>query len=139
MKKEEINALLEQLERDWPIVEIIAFNELNLSDKLQDWPYQLIRFGDQLIREKSKLNEIQEIKDKVDGEEYDLLKFHSDKLLTKQEIEQYYLPRNPKVMKVNRAIEKQSMVVEYFEKCVKVLDKQQWMAKLFQDDRKYSG
>jgi hypothetical protein len=139
MKKNEVNELLDRLQREWPITEILSFNELNLSDKIQIWPFELIRFGDQFIREKSRLQEIQEVKDKVVGKEYDILKFHSDKALTKQEIEQYYLPNNPNVIKVNKVMEKQEVVVAYFENCLKALEKIQWNAKLYMDDRKYSG
>lgn len=139
MKTNEINTLLQELERDWKIVDIVSFNELNLSEKLNIWPYELVRFNDQLLREKAKLNEVEELKDRVYGKEYDQLRFHSDKSLTKQEIEQYYLPSNPDVIKVNRAVKKQEMVVDYFESCVKLLNGMVWNAKLFMEDRKHSG
>ncbi len=139
MKQEDVEALLTKLQEEWPVENLVSFSELDMSQKLQDWPYQIIRFGEKLLKERIRLRELEDMKTRRAGKVYDELKFDNDKLLTKQEIEQYYLPQDEKMIKVNAAIEKQSVIVNYFEMATKVLEKMQWNVKLYMDDRKYSG
>lgn len=139
MKLEDINALVENLQREWPIVEIVSFNELNIQEKLENLPYQIIRFGEQFIKEKAKLAELNNMKTRLECKLYDKLKFNDARSLTKQEIVLYYLPNDVNVKKIVEAIDKQTVIVEYFETCTKALDKMNWTIKIYIDDRKYNG
>lgn len=139
MTKEEISALLEKLQQEWNILELLHFNELSIADQLQHHPYTLMQYQQQYVKEKTRLDELVELKERVVGKLYDKLRFHNDKALTTKEIEVYYVPNDADVRKVNSAINKQKVVVEFFEVCIKALDKMQWSMKLYIEDRKYSG
>jgi hypothetical protein len=138
MKSNELEGLLKELQEKWPIIEEVSFNELNIQEKLQEWPFKLVQYHEQFLKEKSKLYEINELKTQEAGKIYDNLRFHSDKQLTKQEIETYYIPREPSIIKLNKAIEKQAIIVEYFSNCVDALKKITWSAKLFHEDRRFN-
>jgi hypothetical protein len=139
MNQEQVNNLLTDLQEKWPITDVVQFDDFNLADKLQNLPYQLMRFNEQYIKAKARMDELIDIKNRVTGKKYDILRFHNDKALTNKEIEQYYLPMDKDIIRVNNAIAKQEVIVNYFEVCVKSLDKLQWNIKLYMEDRKYSA
>jgi hypothetical protein len=139
MKAEEVNQLLESLHKIWNIEELVSFNEFNIQDRLQNLQYQIILYSEEFIRVKAELNRLIILRDRLSGKKYDQLRFKSDKNLTKYEIEKYYLVNDPDIIKINNTIAKQTIIVEFFETCIKALDKQNWAIKLFLDDRKYLG
>jgi hypothetical protein len=139
MTSDETTALLEQLQQQWNILELLHFNEISIADQLQHYPYTIMQYQNQFIKEKTRLNELLEVKERVIGKLYDKLRFHNDKALTNKEIEQYYIPNDKDVIKVNNAISKQSIRVEFFEVCIKALDKMQWSMKLWIDEKKLGG
>jgi hypothetical protein len=139
MKEADVTVLLTTLQEEWPILDIVSFNELNIQDKLSDQPYQLVRFQEKLIKEKARMEELLDIKTRLVGQKYDSMRFNNDKSLTTKEIESYYIPRDKDIVKINNAISKQNIIIEYFEACVKAIDKLQWSIKLFMEDRRYSG
>lgn len=139
MKQNEVDVLLIQLQEEWNVKDIVSFNELNIQDKLTDQPYQLMRFQEKLIKEKARMEELLDMKAQWAARQYDKFRFNYDKSLTKQEIEQYYLPNDKYMIKLNNTISKQNIIVEYFEMSVKAIDKLQWSIKLYMEDRRYSG
>lgn len=139
MKQADVDKLLQELQAEWPIMDLVSFNEFNIQDKLADQPYQLMRYQEKFIKEKARMEELLELRARLIGKKYDLLRFHNDKALTNKEIEQYYIPNDPDVIKVNNAISKQNVIVEYFEVCTKAIDKMQWAIKLWIEDRRYNG
>jgi len=139
MNPEEVDELLKKLQEDWPIIDVISFNEFNIQDKLQNASYQLMVYHEQYIKAKSRMDELIDIKNRAIGKKYDELRFNSDKSLTGKEIENYYLPRDKDIRKINAAIAKQQVIVNYFEACTKAIDKLNWNIKLFIDDRRIGG
>ena len=89
-----------------------------------------------LIHEKLKLEKLQEILDKKTGERYHHYRFDFNESLTKPEIERYYLPKDPEILKIKPLIQKQEIVVGFFATAVKALESVQWSMKNFIDYQK---
>lgn len=129
------NKIVDDLLKEYPIYELVAFDELNISQKLQDNPYQLIRFQDQLLKEKIRFEELEELQEKLIGELYHKYRFQSEEELSNKEIEKYYLPKDPKYLKMKEILRKQKIRIAFFELCVKGLDRQYWSMKEFANKR----
>jgi hypothetical protein len=137
MKSEEVDDLLKSLQEQWPIIEIVSFNELDVQQKLQEQPYKLIQFSEKYIKEKSRMDDLLDLKIRLSAKLYDKLRFHVDKALSTKEIEQYYMPTDGDMIKLNNAIAKQTVIINYFEMCVKAIEKQVWSIKLWMENKRY--
>lgn len=127
--------IIEDLLKEYPIYDLVAFDELNISQKLQDNPYQVIRFQDQLIKERVRYDELEELQEKLVGELYHKYRFQSEEELSNKEIEKYYIPKDPKYLKMKEILRKQKIRIGFFELCVKGLDRQYWSMKEFANKR----
>lgn len=127
--------IIEDLLKEYPIYDLVAFDELNISQKLQDNPYQVIRFQDQLIKERVRYDELEELQEKLVGELYHKYRFQSEEELSNKEIEKYYIPKDPKYLKMKEILRKQKIRIGFFELCVKGLDRQYWSMKEFSNKR----
>jgi acyl carrier protein phosphodiesterase len=127
--------IVNDLLKEYPIYDLVAFDELNISQKLQDNPYQVIRFQDQLLKEKIRYEELEELQEKLVGELYHKYRFQSEEELSNKEIEKYYLPKDPKYLKMKEILRKQKIRIAFFELCVKGLDRQYWSMKEFANKR----
>lgn len=127
--------IINELLKEYPIYELVSFDELNISQKLQDNPYQLIRFQDQLIKERIRYEELEEMLEKLVGQLYHKYRFESEEELSNKEIEKYYLPKDPKHLKMKEILRKQKIRIAFFELCVKGLDRQYWSMKEFANKR----
>lgn len=125
----ERDRILESLQEDWNIKEDVSFNEYNIKEKLETHPFKLIQYSDQLEKERFVLDRIKDIYDKVVGKRYDFYRFQMDERLTQREIEQYYLPKDEKVIKIKETLKAQEIRVKFFEICVKALEKMSWNMK----------
>ena len=128
--------IVDDLLKEYPIYDLVAFDELNICQKLQDNPYQSMKFQDQLIKEKNRYEELEELQEKLVGELYHKYRFHTEEELTNKEIEKYYIPKDPKYLKMNEILRKQKIRIAFFELCVKGLDRQYWSMKGFIDANK---
>ncbi len=127
--------IIEDLLKEYPIYDLVAFDELNIFQKLQDNPYQVIRFQDQLIKERIRYDELEELQEKLVGELYHKYRFQSEEELSNKEIEKYYIPKDPKYLKMKEILRKQKIRIGFFELCVKGLDRQYWSMKEFANKR----
>lgn len=125
--------IIEKLEVKYPISDEIGFNEYNIAEKLQNHAFLLIKYNRLLLKEKQNLEKLQEILNKVTGEKYHFYRFNFDEQLTKTEIEKYYLPKEPEIIKVQKLIQKQEIIVGFFETAVKALEAVGWNMKNFLD------
>jgi hypothetical protein len=137
MKEADVSILLAKLQEEWPILNVVSFSELDIQEKLANQPFQYIRFQEQLIKSKAKLEELLNMKAQWSARQYDKLRFESEKSLTTKEIEQYYLPNDPYMIKLNNAISKQNVIIEYFDTCCRAINQLQWNIKLYMQDRNY--
>lgn len=121
---------------EYPIYDLVAFDELNISQKLQDNPYQLMRFQDTLLKEKMRYEELEILQEKLVGELYHKFRFEYEEELSNKEIEKYYIPKDAKYLKMNEILRKQKIRIAFFELCVKGLDRQYWSMKEFINAKK---
>lgn len=124
--KSERDQIVEDLLKEYPIFELVEFNEFTISDKLKDHAYVLMKYQDLLNSEKYNLERIDMLYDKVKGERYHHYKFEFDEALQKNEIEQYYLPSDDKLLKIKALQQKQKIRVQFFEAAVNAIAKQGW-------------
>jgi len=95
--------------------EDLDWNEYNLKEKLEKNPYHYQQFRMLWLGQKNKLRKIEMMRDEYVGNLYDKLKYEGDKTLTKTEIEKYYLPKDPQVMKFNRLCLRQEIRTGVYE------------------------
>jgi hypothetical protein len=79
---------------------------------------------------------LKEFLDRIQGEAFERIQKENDLNLRTAEIEKYYLPRDPKVMKVKSALALQNFVVSYFDTAVKAIQSMGWSMKNFSDQQK---
>ena len=132
-EKSERDLIMEELLAEHPILEIVSFNEFNLEEKIREHPYMLVKYRELASKEKYALDQINDIMDRVKGEAYHHYRFEMDESLRQNEIEQYYIPRDPKVLKVKQALMKQKIRVDFFETCAKAIEKCGWAHKNYME------
>ena len=123
--------LLQELLREHNIEEMVKFDEFSIQEKLQNNAYKIVQYKELYIREKIQLDKLISLKEKIIGEQYDYYRFSYDKELRPQEITTYYLPKDEKIIQINKIIRKQEQRVEFFNLCVDALSKQAWNMKSF--------
>lgn len=134
LSKEVIEKIIIDLHKKFPITEQVKFNEFDIHEKLEKNGNLLLMYSDMLIKEETYLESIEELMEKLIGNKYDHYRFESDKNLQKVEIERYYLPKDPDILKMKNIIAHQKLRVKFFKMCVNVLNKQQWNIKTFSDN-----
>lgn len=123
--------VISDLKAKYPIEDFLTYNEFNLQDRLELLPMKIIDFQENLYRETAVYDALIEQRDILLGKLYDYYKFHGDKKLDKYEIKEYYIPTHPNKIAFDKHIRRQKWTVEYFEGCVKALDKMTWIIKDF--------
>jgi hypothetical protein len=133
MKIEERDKILNDLYAEYPLENEIEFNEFNIQEKIRSYGKLFIKYKDILIREKSALEHLLDLKSRLEGKLYDDYKFNNEKILTKQEIEKYYIPKHENIVKIKNLIDRQTIRLEFFDMAVKVIEKLSWNMKNFME------
>jgi len=133
------NKILQTLQEEYPIKELLEFNEFNVGEKLQWNSYYQEQFRLLYISEKQKLDRIIEKFDQKSGEQYDYYKYKGSKDLTKTEIERYYLPTDNELIKLKRMIKLQETRVSFFEAVVESFKSQGFNMRNFLENLKIGG
>ena len=102
-------------------MEFVQFNEFDISEKLQQHAFVLIKWQQKLDNEKFQLDKVRDLLDRVQGEAFERIQRENDMALRSTEIEKYYLPRDNKVKKVKEHLLLQEFIVKYFETGVKAI------------------
>lgn len=136
MEDIERNKIYDQLEEEYPVEDVVSYNEYNVQDKLQEHAYILMEYNKLYNIENSKLENLYDKLEVLTGKQYDHYRFEYDRELTKVEIEKYYLPQDKKIRQLKRLIEKQKVRVEFFETALKGLRSMGWNMKTFCDNMK---
>lgn len=131
-KKKLLNTLLEQ----YPIDKDVTFNEFDIQEKLKNHAFILMKYQRELEKVKYDHSKILELKEKIVCERYQYYRFNYDEQLSKPEIEKYYLPGDEKILKINKVLRMQDVKVNFFEICVRSLDKQGWNMKNYIETHK---
>lgn len=132
-KKEEI---LKELYEQYPIDEMVKFDEFSISEKLQENSYWIVEFRKELLRAQTEYEKLEDMLETLIGKQYDHYRFNDDRELDKTEIKNYYLPKDKKVIQMKRILARQKVKVEFFKYCVAGMEKQQWNMKNFLENLK---
>ena len=133
------NKILQTLQEEYPIKELLEFNEFNVGEKLQWNSYYQEQFRLLYISEKQKLDRIIEKFDQKSGEQYDYYKYKDSRDLTKTEIERYYLPTDNELIKLKRMVKLQETRVSFFEAVVESFKSQGFNMRNFLENLKIGG
>ena len=131
MTKKERDEIIAELKEQYPIEEQTTFNEFNLNDKLQENTKLYRQYKELYEHELFVYRQLEEKMDILKGKQYDFYRFESDRNLQKSEVEQYYLPRDKKILKMKDMLQKQQTRVNFFKLCMDSIDKLYWRMKAF--------
>ena len=123
--------IIEELLAEHPIESMIQFSEIDVREKLEKNEFLVVKYTELLNSEKETLERILAIKDKIIGIQYDHYRFNYQKQLKSAEIEKYYLPKDEKIIKINKILRKQKWRVEFFETATKALIRLGWNMKSY--------
>jgi len=123
--------VISELEAEYDISDLLNFNEFNIGEKLQWNAYLVEQFRMLYISEKNKLKKLETNFNKIAGEKYDYYKYKDGRDLNKPEIERYYLPSDPELVKMKRIIQLQEARVDFFEALAEAFKSQGFNMKSF--------
>jgi hypothetical protein len=127
---------IEKLNEEYPIESIVKFNDLNIQEKLKDSAFLILHYKGLYLKEKNQLDRIGTLRDKIIGERFDFYRFNYEKELRTNEIKDYYLPKDEKIIRINRLYQKQQWRVDFFEAATEALIQQGWRMKSFLDEKR---
>jgi hypothetical protein len=125
--------IVEELLKEHPIYEMVKFSDLNISQKLEENSFNIVKYRELYYKELSVLEELEVKYDKLVGMRYKFYRFEDDKEWTKPEIEKYCIPSDNKVIQMKKIIAKQKARVRFFEICYKGFEQAGWRMKSFID------
>ena len=128
--------ILEKLHHEHPIDEMVKFSDMDISDKLTENPYMIVKYRELYYKELANLDKLEMLMDKLIGERYKYYRFQDDKGYTKVEIEKYCIPSDSKIIQMKKIINNQKIRVRFFEMAYKGFEKMQWSMKSFIDTLK---
>ena len=129
--------IIEKLLEEFPIFNQLEFNEFNIEEKLRENAYLAMKYRDHAITEKNVYERMELLMEKLRGELYHHYRFEKDENLQKSEIEQYYLPSDPKIVKLKKLMLDQKVRVDFFEAAYKSINGQSWSIKMFQENQRF--
>jgi len=129
--EEQKNQIIEELYKNYPIETEISFNEFNTEEKLQNQLILELKYWDLHQKEIFKLDRIDNIMIYAKHKVYDKLKFENDRTLTKSEIEDFYMPNNSLIKKINDKRELQKVKVDFFKMCHGFAKQLRWNIQAF--------
>jgi hypothetical protein len=130
-KMETRDEVIEKLLTEHPIEEMVQFSEIDVREKLEKNEFLVVKYTELLHKEKDIFDKIIAMKEKVVGERYDYYRFNYPKELKSAEIEKFYLPKDNKILKINKLLRSQQWRVDFFETAVKALTRMGWNMKSY--------
>lgn len=109
------NKVISELEKEYDISELLDFNEFNIGEKLQWNSFMVEKFRMIYISEKQKLGRLETNFNEAAGKKYDYYKYKDGRDLGKVEIERYYLPSDPELVRMKKIMQLQEVRVQFFE------------------------
>ena len=128
--------LLEKLKKEHPIKQMITFSELDITEKLTQNDFLIIKYRDLYHQELAKLDKLEDLLNKLIGLRYKYYRFEDNQEWTKQEIEKFAIPSDPKIIQMKKIIRRQEVKLRFFEMAWKAFDKRQWSMKMFMETLK---
>ena len=115
------------------IEELVKFDETNIFEKLQDNVLQAIHFKELWYIEVDVMEDLERKMKALKGKRFKHYKFNVEEQWEKKEIEDYCLPADEKIVKMEKIIKKQRIRVRFFEMAWKAFEKQGWNMKTYND------
>ena len=109
------DVILKELSETYDVYSLLEINEFHLKQQIEKNPFYQELFRMEMLKEKGKLMRLEIMRDEKTGIIYDELKNRSDTSYTKQEIERYYLPKDPELIKIKKLMLKTQIRYEFFE------------------------
>lgn len=128
--------IVDELMKCYPIEDEVSFSEFDIQEKLQKNGFLIMKYKGLYNQNKVNLEKLEEERDRVIGERYNHYRFHYDESLSKVEIEKYYLPRDDAIIALNNKVRLQKVIVDFFDMCVKSLEKVYWNMKTFSENER---
>jgi len=125
--------IVESLLEEYPIHELVKFSELDITQKLEENSFMVVKYKELYYKELSVLEDLESKYDKLVGLRYKYYRFENDESWTKPEIEKYCIPSDPKVLQMKGILAKQKTRVRFFETCYKAFEQVGWRMKSFID------
>jgi hypothetical protein len=125
-EKRTYDQILEDLYKEHDIENLLNFCETDIQSKLAINSAKIYHYTELYQKSLYTYNTMCEIRDRLTSKLYIKYKNHHESILTKAEIEKYYLPIDPEIMKMNERIKKQKAYVDFYENVKKALEKQGW-------------
>lgn len=125
--------IVEKLLEDHPIYDMIKFSELDITQKLEDNSFNIVRYRELYYKELAVMENLETKYEKLVGIQYKFYRFDDEREWTKVEIEKYCIPSDTKIIQMKKIMAKQRARVRFFETCYKGFEKQQWSMKGFID------
>jgi hypothetical protein len=122
----EYDNVIKELSERWDIENLLKFSELNIQEKLENNASQIWHFTELYHKEKNDYDKIVEFKDTLICNRYIFYKNNMPEALKQGEIEKYYLPKDPQILKMNEMVRKQMWKVNFYDGLRKALEKMQW-------------
>lgn len=107
-----------------PIDSMVAFNEKNVGEKLKENIVELTKYQQKYILEEARYLELQDLLERTCAEQFEWYKFEHERALENDEIQSYYLPKDPKVIKIKRMLYKQRLLRNFYKLCVDAFQQQ---------------
>lgn len=117
---------IEKLKKKYNIVKEISFDEFNLKEKIKEQLQLEIKYYDLLKIFEFELEELEESLIELECDLFDKFKFENEKVLTKTEIEKFYIPKNEKVKEIKKEIRKKKKIVNFFTICYTASKNLKW-------------
>ena len=99
--------IVEELLKEHPIHEMVKFSELDITQKLEDNSFHIVKYKELYYKELAVLEGLEAKQEKLHGMRYKYYRFEDNEAWTKPEIEKYCLPSDPKIIQMKGIIAKQ--------------------------------
>jgi len=129
--------IFEELKQQYPIDQLIKFDETDIQEKLQDNTFQIIKFKELYYKELDIYEDLERKLEALTGIRYKHYRFNQDEEWSKPEIEKYCLPADKKIIRMKKLLKKQGVRVRFFEMCYKAFEQQGWRMKTYTDRERH--
>lgn len=134
----EYEKVIKKLYEDYPINELLQFDDTNIKERLQNNAYLILQYKGLWLKEKNELELIGKLRDKIIGEQFNQYRFNDKRELKPAEIKEYYIPSDTRVIRINRLYQKQQWRVDFFWAASEALIQMGWRMKSFLDEKRIS-
>ena len=129
--------IFNELKAEYPIDDMIKFDETDIQEKLQENTFNIIHYKEFYYKELDIYEELERKMDALTGMRFKHYKFNKDEEWSKPEIEKYCLPADKKIIRMKKILKKQKVRVRFFEMCYKAFEQQGWRMKTYTDREKH--